>query len=100
MSSPGLLVTVSFADDTAVLATDSDPGIASQELQTDLDEIRKWLKRWRIKANESKSAQVIFATRRETYPPVHTNNVSFFTKKMSSISGCTSTGDLPGARIY
>jgi hypothetical protein len=34
-----------FADDTAVLATDSDPGIASQKLQTNLDAIQKWLKR-------------------------------------------------------
>jgi hypothetical protein len=29
--------TTTFADDTAVLAMDSDPGIASQKLQTNLD---------------------------------------------------------------
>jgi hypothetical protein len=33
-----------FADDTAVLATDSDPGIAAQKLQTNPDAIQKWLK--------------------------------------------------------
>jgi hypothetical protein len=32
-----------FTDDTAVLATNSDPGIASQKLQTDLDAIQKLL---------------------------------------------------------
>jgi hypothetical protein len=33
--------TATFADDTAVLATDSDPGIASQKLQINLDAIQK-----------------------------------------------------------
>jgi hypothetical protein len=36
--------TAIFAHDTAVLATDSDPGIASQKQQTNLDAIQKWLK--------------------------------------------------------
>jgi hypothetical protein len=35
--------TATFANDTVVLATDSDPGIASQKLQTNLDAIQKWL---------------------------------------------------------
>jgi hypothetical protein len=32
--------TATFADDTAVLATDSDPSISSQKLQTNLDTIK------------------------------------------------------------
>jgi hypothetical protein len=64
-----------FADDTAPLATDSDPGISSRELQTIPDAVQKWLKEWRIKANESKLAHVTFTTRRETCLPVHINNV-------------------------
>jgi hypothetical protein len=68
--------TATFADETAVLATDSDPGIASQKLQTNLDATQKLLKRWRIKVNESKSVHVTFTTRRETCPPVHINNVN------------------------
>jgi hypothetical protein len=67
--------TATFADDTAVLATDSDPGIASQKLQTNLDAIQKWLKRWRIKANKSKSVHITFTTQREICPPVHINSV-------------------------
>jgi hypothetical protein len=43
--------TVTFADDTAVLATDSDPTIASQKLQTNLFIIQNLFKKWRMKAN-------------------------------------------------
>jgi hypothetical protein len=64
-----------FADDTAVLAMDSDP--ASDKLQTNLLAIHNWLKKWRMQANGSKSIHVTFTTRRETCPPppVHINNV-------------------------
>jgi hypothetical protein len=37
--------TATFSDDNAVLAMGSDPGIASQKLQTSLDAIQKWFKR-------------------------------------------------------
>jgi hypothetical protein len=40
---PGSL-TATFADDTAIIATDSDPAVASQILQTDLLAIQNWLK--------------------------------------------------------
>jgi histone H2A len=42
-----------FTDDTAVLASHSDPKIASNLLQKNLDKIRNWLKIWRIKVNEN-----------------------------------------------
>jgi hypothetical protein len=67
--------TATFANDTAALSTYSGPGIASQKLQTNLDSIQKWLKRWGIKANESKLVHITYTTRRETCPPVHINNV-------------------------
>jgi hypothetical protein len=67
--------TATFADDTAVLATDSDPAIASHKLQTGLLAIHKWLKTWRMKSNGTKSIHIIFTTRRETCPPVHINNI-------------------------
>jgi hypothetical protein len=37
--------TATFADDTAVVAMDSDPAIASQKLQTDLLAIQNWFKK-------------------------------------------------------
>jgi hypothetical protein len=36
--------TPTFADDTAVVAMDSDPAIASQKLQTDLFATQNWFK--------------------------------------------------------
>jgi hypothetical protein len=47
--------TARFADDTAVLATDSDPAIASQKLQTNLLPIQGWFKKWRMKTKGCKS---------------------------------------------
>jgi hypothetical protein len=43
--------TATFADDTEVLATDSDPATASEKVQTNLLVIQNWFKKWRIKAN-------------------------------------------------
>jgi hypothetical protein len=42
--------TATFADDTAILATDSDPAIASQKLQIHLNALHKW----RVQANALK----------------------------------------------
>jgi hypothetical protein len=49
-----------FADDTAIFATHEDPRIASLNLQEHLHIIEKWLKKWNIKVNESKSSHVTF----------------------------------------
>jgi hypothetical protein len=54
--------TTTFANDTAILAMDNNPAIAWQKLQTNLDGIQTWLKKWRIIANESKSVYVTFTT--------------------------------------
>jgi hypothetical protein len=35
-----------FADDTAILATDPDPAIAAQKLQASLLAIQHWLTKW------------------------------------------------------
>ena len=52
-------ITATFADDTAVLATHEDPAIATHRLQTNLNKIQLWLKKWRMKANETKPVQFI-----------------------------------------
>jgi predicted GTPase len=59
-----------FADNTAVLASHSDPKIASNLLQKNLDKIQNWLKILRISANETKSIHVTFTMKKETCPPV------------------------------
>jgi hypothetical protein len=70
------LITGTFADDTAILATHRDPKIASQILQKGLNDISDWLKKWRIKANETKSVNVTFTLRRGSCPPVTLNNIA------------------------
>jgi hypothetical protein len=91
--------TATIADDTSVVATDSDPAIASQKLQTKLLEIQNWFKRWRMKANESKSIHVTFTTGRETCSR-SIETMCNSPKKMSRIFGCILTGDLPGTNIF
>jgi hypothetical protein len=61
--------TATFADDTAVLATDSDPTIASQKLQTNLLAVQNWFQKWRMKADGCKSIHITFTAREETCPP-------------------------------
>jgi hypothetical protein len=68
-------ITATFSDDTPVVATDSDPTIASHKLQNNLLAIQNWFKKWRIKANRSKSVHITFTTQRKTCPTVHINNV-------------------------
>jgi hypothetical protein len=54
--------TATFTNAAAVVTMGSDPAIASQKLQTDLLAIQNWFKKWRMKANESKSIHVTFTT--------------------------------------
>jgi hypothetical protein len=60
--------TATFANDTAVLATDSDPANVSQKLQTNLLAIQNWIKKWRMKANGCKSIYVTLRARKKRAP--------------------------------
>ena len=48
------------ADDAAIFATNENTSIASLNLQEHLHIIEKWLKKWKIKVNESKSPHMAF----------------------------------------
>lgn len=76
-----------FADDTAILASHMNPLQASRLLQTNLYQIQNWLKKWRIKANESKSTHVTFTMRRETCPPVMLNSKELPQKESAKYLG-------------
>jgi len=52
-----------------------NPVTASQILQTSLNNISVWLKRWRITVNEGKSAHITFTMKSDICPPVTLNNV-------------------------
>lgn len=64
------LTTATFADDTAILARNSDPQLASEVLQKGLNKITDWMSEWRIKASATKSVQVTFTLRKGNCPPV------------------------------
>lgn len=66
--------TATFADDTAILASDPNPVTASLKLQNNLNSIENWLSLWRLKANETKSYHVTFSNRKATCPPVYLYN--------------------------
>jgi hypothetical protein len=63
---------VTFADDTAIIATDSDPGNASQKLRTNLDAI-KMVREMENKSysNGFKAVHVKFTTRTRSCPSDH-----------------------------
>ena len=62
-----------FSDDSAIFATQADPTIASRNLQEHLHSIEKWLRKWKIKVNESKSTHITFTLRKGHCPPVSIN---------------------------
>jgi len=66
-------LTATYADDTAILASYIDPIAATQRLQLHLDQLEQRLKRWRIRANESKSTHITFTLRRDGCPAVSLN---------------------------
>uniref|UniRef100_A0A1B6KCY8 Reverse transcriptase domain-containing protein n=1 Tax=Graphocephala atropunctata TaxID=36148 RepID=A0A1B6KCY8_9HEMI len=72
--SPGVTV-ATFADDTALLVSHENPVTASQILQTSLNELSDWLKKWKIEVNENKSSHLTCTLRTQTCPPVSLNNV-------------------------
>jgi hypothetical protein len=65
--------TATYADDTAILASHQNPISASTNLQHHINQLEKWLKRWRMKANENKSTHITFPLKRETCPVVTLN---------------------------
>jgi hypothetical protein len=66
-------VIATFADDTAILASNEDPQTPAQSLQTHLNQLETWLNTWRVKVNETKSAHVTFTNRRTVCPAVTIN---------------------------
>ena len=62
-----------FADDTAILAVGNSNEEATEKLQTAIDQIQKWTKKWRIHLNETKSVHTNFTYKRIEYIPVNIN---------------------------
>jgi hypothetical protein len=52
-----------FADDTAVMATGETVDISTRKLQSAVNKIAIWTRKWRMKLNESKSVHIDFTNK-------------------------------------
>lgn len=68
-------LTGTFADDTVIMATHENPQIASSNLQDHLYLLENWMKKWKIKINETKSQNITFTLKKGKCPPVFINNI-------------------------
>lgn len=57
-----------YADDTAILASNLDPNKAVDSIQCHLNQVFEWANKWKIKINENKSIQVNFSFSRNECP--------------------------------
>jgi hypothetical protein len=65
--------TATFANDTAVMAVGESNENSTKKLQSALNKIAIWTKKWRIKLNESKSVHIDFTNKRITQRPIYIN---------------------------
>ncbi|VVC41486.1 Reverse transcriptase domain [Cinara cedri] len=81
-----------FADDTAILSTKKDQQAATKILQTTINTVYNWTKRWKIKINRDKSVHVNHTLCKTTYIPITLNHQII----PRNIWECILTHDLAG----
>jgi hypothetical protein len=64
-----------FADDTAILTSHTNVLRASTTLQEYLHIFNRWLQKWKIKVNETKSSYLTFTLRNDPSTPIYLNEV-------------------------
>ena len=69
-------LTSTFADDTAIISCHYEHNVASKILSTHLRELEGWLRKWRVKVNESKSTHITFTLKRKTCPAIYLNGTT------------------------
>jgi retron-type reverse transcriptase len=68
--------TATFADDTAVMAIGETVDISTRKLQSAVNKIAIWARKWRVKLNESKSVHIDF-TNKIKQQPIFINSTKF-----------------------
>jgi len=81
------LLVATYADDMAILSTSALSSSASSLLQTQLDELEKWLDNWNIVVNKDKSSHVTFSLRKGDCSSVCLHNVPIPSKQEVSYLG-------------
>jgi hypothetical protein len=69
------ITTGTIADDTLILTCHNDVLWASSCFREYLIILQRWLQKWKIKINESKSTHLTFTLRNDPSPPLYLNNV-------------------------
>lgn len=67
------VIIATFADDTAVVAVDVNVVNSTNKLQSAINKVSGWTKRWRIRLNESKSTHVNFTYKKVAPHPILIN---------------------------
>jgi len=62
-----------FADDMAIFTTHPDRTLASANLQDHLHILENWIRKWRLKIDETKSSHITFTLRRGQCSPLYIN---------------------------
>jgi hypothetical protein len=62
-----------FADDTAVIAIGETVECSTRKLQSAVNKIAIWTRKWRIKLNESKSVHIDFTNKKIRQQPIFIN---------------------------
>lgn len=57
-------IIATFANDTAILAVGNSHDEATAKLQTTMNQIQIWTKKWRSKLNETKSVHINFTNKK------------------------------------
>lgn len=78
-----------FADDTAILAIGSTVENSTFKLQSAVNRVSSWTKKWRIKLNESKSIHVNFTNKEVENLPIVINNERVPCKNEAKYLGMT-----------
>jgi hypothetical protein len=87
--------TATFADDTAVMAVGEFDENLSKKLQSALNKIATWIKKWRIKFNESKSVHISFTNKRITQRPIYISGTQIPYANTAKYLGMTLDTKLP-----
>lgn len=72
LKSPETTITT-FTNDTSVLASGDDLTVASERPQSNLNDDVNWLRRWKIKADETISVHITYTNLTGTCPPATLN---------------------------
>ena len=74
------VLVATYADDTAIIASNDCQILASRDVQDELDLLHDWFKKWNIKINSDKSTQVTFTLRKHDCPRLKLNAVRYTCK--------------------